>query len=77
MLLQQKYFLHSLLFQVRIDSSGASSFCLFSSIMCVERIIRYFLFFFISFVCDGIDGWCARKFNQGTEFYHLPLPTLY
>ncbi|XP_062087317.1 probable CDP-diacylglycerol--inositol 3-phosphatidyltransferase 2 [Humulus lupulus] len=24
--------------------------------------------YFISFVCDGIDGWCARKFNQVSTF---------
>lgn len=23
----------------------------------------------LSFVCDGVDGWCARKFNQGNEMF--------
>jgi phosphatidylglycerophosphate synthase len=30
-----------------------------------------------SFVCDGVDGWCARKFNQGTVlFFHGLLNSL-
>ena len=27
-----------------------------------------FVFCDFSFVCDGIDGWAARKFNQGMVF---------
>ncbi|PHT40004.1 CDP-diacylglycerol--inositol 3-phosphatidyltransferase 1 [Capsicum baccatum] len=26
------------------------------------------LLYFISFVCDALDGWCARKFNQSSTF---------
>lgn len=26
------------------------------------------LFIGFSFVCDAIDGWCARKFNQGMQW---------
>ncbi|XP_039039209.1 probable CDP-diacylglycerol--inositol 3-phosphatidyltransferase 2, partial [Hibiscus syriacus] len=24
--------------------------------------------YFLSFVCDAVDGWCARKFNQASTF---------
>ncbi|KAJ0009993.1 hypothetical protein Pint_34309 [Pistacia integerrima] len=26
------------------------------------------ILYFISFVCDAVDGWCARKFNQVSTF---------
>lgn len=68
MLLQQKAFLGSVFLQVRVNSSRAFSFefyiCSPASLHRKKFMIE---FTFLSFVCDGIDGWCARKFNQGIE----------
>ncbi|CAM8976053.1 unnamed protein product [Rhodiola kirilowii] len=36
--------------------------------ICFSNKILFSALYFISFVCDGIDGWCARKFNQVSTF---------
>ncbi|KAI4304136.1 hypothetical protein MLD38_039687 [Melastoma candidum] len=36
--------------------------------ICFSNKRLFSLLYFISFVCDGIDGWCARKFNQVSTF---------
>ncbi|GAY46002.1 hypothetical protein CUMW_093640 [Citrus unshiu] len=33
--------------------------------ICFSNKWLFSVLYFISFVCDAIDGWCARKFNQG------------
>ncbi|KAM7268791.1 hypothetical protein ACFE04_010957 [Oxalis oulophora] len=35
---------------------------------CFSNKWLFSLLYFISFVCDGVDGWCARKFNQVSTF---------
>lgn len=32
---------------------------------CLETPFNFVDVFGLSFVCDGVDGWAARKFNQG------------
>ncbi|KAJ4834528.1 putative CDP-diacylglycerol--inositol 3-phosphatidyltransferase 2 [Turnera subulata] len=36
--------------------------------ICFSNKWLFCALYFISFVCDGIDGWCARKFNQVSTF---------
>uniref|UniRef100_A0A9I9DNJ1 CDP-diacylglycerol--inositol 3-phosphatidyltransferase n=1 Tax=Cucumis melo TaxID=3656 RepID=A0A9I9DNJ1_CUCME len=36
--------------------------------LCFSNKIIFSVLYFVSFVCDGIDGWCARKFNQVSTF---------
>ncbi|KAL9672716.1 hypothetical protein QQ045_028968 [Rhodiola kirilowii] len=36
--------------------------------ICFSNKKLFSALYFISFVCDGIDGWCARKFNQVSTF---------
>ncbi|KAJ8767023.1 hypothetical protein K2173_012534 [Erythroxylum novogranatense] len=36
----------------------------FAFAICFSNKQLFCLLYFLSFVCDGIDGWCARKFNQ-------------
>ncbi|CAM8926588.1 unnamed protein product [Rhodiola kirilowii] len=36
--------------------------------ICFSNKKLFSVLYFISFVCDGIDGWCARKFNQVSTF---------
>ncbi|KAL9370669.1 hypothetical protein Peur_035809 [Populus x canadensis] len=36
--------------------------------MCFSNKWLFCALYFISFVCDGIDGWAARKFNQVSTF---------
>ncbi|KAI4368297.1 hypothetical protein MLD38_016871 [Melastoma candidum] len=36
--------------------------------ICFSNKRLFSLLYFISFICDGIDGWCARKFNQVSTF---------
>ncbi|CAN1276561.1 CDP-diacylglycerol--inositol 3-phosphatidyltransferase 1 [Linum perenne] len=36
--------------------------------ICFTNKRLFCLLYFISFVCDGIDGWAARKFNQVSTF---------
>ncbi|XP_042980594.1 CDP-diacylglycerol--inositol 3-phosphatidyltransferase 1-like isoform X2 [Carya illinoinensis] len=31
---------------------------------CFSNKWLFSILYFFSFVCDGVDGWCARKFNQ-------------
>ncbi|XP_050235093.1 CDP-diacylglycerol--inositol 3-phosphatidyltransferase 1-like [Mercurialis annua] len=40
----------------------------FAFAICFSNKGLFSLLYFISFVCDGIDGWCARKFNQVSTF---------
>ncbi|XP_042484047.1 CDP-diacylglycerol--inositol 3-phosphatidyltransferase 1-like [Macadamia integrifolia] len=35
---------------------------------CFSNKILFSILYFISFVCDGLDGWFARKFNQVSTF---------
>ncbi|OVA17319.1 CDP-alcohol phosphatidyltransferase [Macleaya cordata] len=35
---------------------------------CFEDKKLFAILYFISFVCDGLDGWLARKFNQVSTF---------
>ncbi|XP_043719391.1 CDP-diacylglycerol--inositol 3-phosphatidyltransferase 1-like [Telopea speciosissima] len=35
---------------------------------CFSNRILFSILYFISFVCDGLDGWFARKFNQVSTF---------
>ncbi|KAH7518408.1 hypothetical protein FEM48_Zijuj09G0168400 [Ziziphus jujuba var. spinosa] len=35
---------------------------------CFSNKKLFSILYFVSFVCDGIDGWCARKFNQVSTF---------
>ncbi|KAH7574888.1 hypothetical protein JRO89_XS02G0017800 [Xanthoceras sorbifolium] len=34
--------------------------------VCFSQKWVFSILYFVSFVCDAVDGWCARKFNQGT-----------
>ncbi|KAK9270837.1 hypothetical protein L1049_026423 [Liquidambar formosana] len=36
--------------------------------LCFSNKKLFSILYFISFVCDGLDGWCARKFNQVSTF---------
>ncbi|XP_022943836.1 probable CDP-diacylglycerol--inositol 3-phosphatidyltransferase 2 [Cucurbita moschata] len=36
--------------------------------LCFSNKIIFSVLYFVSFVCDGVDGWCARKFNQVSTF---------
>ncbi|KAL8170259.1 hypothetical protein V2J09_022063 [Rumex salicifolius] len=36
--------------------------------ICFSRKELFVILYFISFVCDGLDGWFARKFNQVSTF---------
>ncbi|KAL3597502.1 hypothetical protein D5086_009139 [Populus alba] len=36
--------------------------------ICFSNKWLFCALYFISFVCDGVDGWCARKFNQVSTF---------
>ncbi|KAM6585018.1 hypothetical protein CsatB_012020 [Cannabis sativa] len=40
----------------------------FAFAQCFSNKKLFSILYFISFVCDGIDGWCARKFNQVSTF---------
>nr|XP_017178964.2 probable CDP-diacylglycerol--inositol 3-phosphatidyltransferase 2 isoform X1 [Malus domestica] len=40
----------------------------FAFAQCFSNKQLFSVLYFISFVCDGVDGWCARKFNQGMRF---------
>lgn len=40
----------------------------FAFAICFSNKWLFCVLYFISFVCDGIDGWCARKFNQVSTF---------
>ncbi|TXG64751.1 hypothetical protein EZV62_011745 [Acer yangbiense] len=33
--------------------------------ICFSQKWVFSTLYFVSFVCDAVDGWCARKFNQG------------
>ncbi|XP_059452871.1 probable CDP-diacylglycerol--inositol 3-phosphatidyltransferase 2 [Corylus avellana] len=35
---------------------------------CFSNKKLFSVLYFFSFVCDGVDGWCARKFNQVSTF---------
>ncbi|KAJ7967151.1 CDP-diacylglycerol--inositol 3-phosphatidyltransferase [Quillaja saponaria] len=35
---------------------------------CFTNKMFFSILYFFSFVCDGVDGWCARKFNQVSTF---------
>ncbi|KAB5541596.1 hypothetical protein DKX38_014570 [Salix brachista] len=41
----------------------------FAFAICFSNKWIFCALYFISFVCDGIDGWVARKFNQGMVFF--------
>lgn len=36
--------------------------------ICFSNKRLFSVLYFLSFVCDGVDGWCARKFNQVSTF---------
>lgn len=36
--------------------------------LCFSSKLLFAILYFISFVCDGVDGWLARKFNQVSTF---------
>ncbi|WOL12431.1 putative CDP-diacylglycerol--inositol 3-phosphatidyltransferase [Canna indica] len=36
--------------------------------LCYSNKTLFAILYFISFVCDGLDGWFARKFNQVSTF---------
>ncbi|BBH08613.1 phosphatidylinositol synthase 1 [Prunus dulcis] len=36
----------------------------FAFAQCFSNKQLFSILYFVSFVCDGVDGWCARKFNQ-------------
>ncbi|KAL6218150.1 hypothetical protein ACLB2K_011366 [Fragaria x ananassa] len=36
--------------------------------ICFSNKSLFSILYFASFVCDGVDGWCARKFNQVSTF---------
>uniref|UniRef100_A0A2P2L9T7 CDP-diacylglycerol--inositol 3-phosphatidyltransferase n=3 Tax=Rhizophora mucronata TaxID=61149 RepID=A0A2P2L9T7_RHIMU len=40
----------------------------FAFAICFSNKRLFCILYFISFVCDGIDGWCARKFDQVSTF---------
>lgn len=40
----------------------------FAFAICFTNKRLFCILYFISFVCDGIDGWCARKFDQVSTF---------
>ncbi|KAM1610908.1 hypothetical protein ACFXTN_021265 [Malus domestica] len=40
----------------------------FAFAQCFSNKQLFFVLYFISFVYDGVDGWCAHKFNQGMRF---------
>ncbi|KAK4789159.1 hypothetical protein SAY86_020478 [Trapa natans] len=40
----------------------------FAFAICFSDKRLFSILYFLSFVCDGIDGWCARKFNQVSTF---------
>ncbi|GAV69016.1 CDP-OH_P_transf domain-containing protein [Cephalotus follicularis] len=35
---------------------------------CFSNKRLFSVLYFVSFVCDGVDGWCARRFNQVSTF---------
>ncbi|GMY05439.1 CDP-diacylglycerol--inositol 3-phosphatidyltransferase 1-like isoform X1 [Fagus crenata] len=37
-------------------------------VQCYSNKWLFSVLYFVSFVCDGVDGWCARKFNQVSTF---------
>ncbi|KAG0499822.1 hypothetical protein HPP92_004513 [Vanilla planifolia] len=41
---------------------------IFAFAMCFSSKLLFATLYFISFVCDGVDGWLARKFNQVSTF---------
>lgn len=65
-LLQQDTLLALVLFQVRWYHI---MFMFFPSILVCLVLVSYYgslwSLWFSSFCCDAVDGWCARKFNQG------------
>ncbi|KAI4297771.1 hypothetical protein L6164_037639 [Bauhinia variegata] len=36
--------------------------------LCFTNKLLFTILYFFSFVCDAVDGWCARKFNQVSTF---------
>lgn len=36
--------------------------------LCFSSKLWFAVLYFISFICDGVDGWLARKFNQVSTF---------
>ncbi|KAH1224215.1 CDP-diacylglycerol--inositol 3-phosphatidyltransferase 1 [Glycine soja] len=40
----------------------------FAFSQCLSNKILFSILYFLSFVCDAVDGWCARKFNQVSTF---------
>ncbi|CAJ2679493.1 unnamed protein product [Trifolium pratense] len=36
--------------------------------LCLRNKIIFPILYFFSFVCDAVDGWCARRFNQVSTF---------
>lgn len=60
--------LFSLLYFFRWDGTNIM-FMFFPSILVCLVLVSYYgslwSLWFFSFCCDAVDGWCARKFNQG------------
>ncbi|KAK4284860.1 hypothetical protein QN277_001638 [Acacia crassicarpa] len=42
---------------------NCAAFCL-----CFRNRMLFCILYFSSFVCDAVDGWCARQFNQVSTF---------
>ncbi|KAJ4715978.1 CDP-diacylglycerol--inositol 3-phosphatidyltransferase [Melia azedarach] len=40
----------------------------FAFAICFSDKRLFSVLYFVSFVCDAVDGWCARKFNQVSTF---------
>ncbi|XP_014493211.1 probable CDP-diacylglycerol--inositol 3-phosphatidyltransferase 2 [Vigna radiata var. radiata] len=40
----------------------------FAFSQCLTNKALFAFLYFLSFVCDAVDGWCARKFNQVSTF---------
>ncbi|KAM1120050.1 hypothetical protein ACFX2B_043550 [Malus domestica] len=45
----------------------------FAFAQCFSNKQLFSVLYFVSFVCDGVDGWCARKFNQESLDYEHSL----
>ncbi|KAG5380556.1 hypothetical protein IGI04_028398 [Brassica rapa subsp. trilocularis] len=43
--------------------------------VCFSNKTLFSLLYFFSFCCDAVDGWCARRFNQGF-FQDLPITVI-
>ncbi|CAN7129504.1 unnamed protein product [Brassica rapa subsp. narinosa] len=44
--------------------------------VCFSNKTLFSLLYFFSFCCDAVDGWCARRFNQGITIFLFALTSL-